>query len=365
MQVYADQQQIEVGGPARFEVVVRNQGTADATGIVLTDNYERGLSHNATSDQSMRLQNDRFGNLRPGETRSTFLDFKVTAAGRLCHEVSVRCNEGAQASKRACVNAVQPQPQGNPDLSINKDGPRQVNLGDIVPFTVVVRNTGDVPLTNLVIVDEYDRSLTPQPRQQGYEVVGGNIQWRIDRLNPGETRRFDVECASLRPANRAGGLAKVTDDSGLMRVAEHYVEILPGQVGATPPAGGGGNTSTLRLAIEPFADTLRAGQRSTFRFFLENQAATPEEQVLLQIVFPAELTPDVNTMTNTANVRGAFMGNELRFDPISQLRPNERLEFLVPVSVKQPGVVDVAAQLTSRRVTTPVVQTRRIEILGR
>ena len=364
VQVYGDTQ-AQVGSRTRFEVVIRNQGNGDATGIVLTDRYDQGLSHSPAGDQSMQIQNNRVGNLRPGESRSIFLEFGVVAAGRLCHDVSVRSNEGAEASGRSCVNAVQPEPLGQSDLTISKDGPRQVTLGDIVPFTVVVRNTGEVPLTNLVVVDEYDRSLSPQPAQQGFEVVGGNLQWRIDRLAPGESRRFDVPCSSLRPANRAGGLVKVTDDSGLLRVAEHYVEVLPGQGGGNVVPGGNAGGETLRLSIEPSADTVVANSRTTIRFFVENRAAAPEQQVLLQVVFPPELTPDVNTMRNSANVRGALMGNELRFDPIAQLRPEERLEFLIPVSINQPGVVNVGAQLTSQRVTNPVVRTRRIEILRR
>ncbi len=365
VQVYGEDQ-TQVGARTRFEVVIRNQGDADATGIVLTDRYEQGLRHSSDVTQSMQLKNDRVGNLRPGESRSLSLEFEVVSSGRLCHNVTVRSNEGAEASTRGCVNAVQAEPQGQPDLKLDKDGPRQVSVGDIALFSIVIRNTGDVPLTNLVVVDEYDRAFSPQPRQQGYEVVNGNIQWRIDRLDVGQSKKFEVQCSSLRPANRAGGLVKVTDDSGLMRVDDHYVEILPGRdTGGVTPGGPAPAGGTLRLAIEPFSDTLRAGQRTTLRFLIENQANTPEEQVVLSIVFPPELTPDINTMTNTANVRGAMVGNELRFNPIAQLRPTERLEFLVPANVNQSGVVNVGAQLTSRAVAQPVVKVKRLEILNR
>lgn len=365
VQVYGEDQ-TQTGARTRFEVVIRNNGDADATGIVLTDRYEQGLSHSPAGDRTMQIENNRIGNLRPGETRSVYLEFQVVGSGRLCHDVMVRSNEGAEASTRGCVNAVQAEPQGQPDLRIEKDGPRQVSVGDVALFSIVVRNTGELPLTNLVIVDEYDRSFSPQPRQQGYEIVNGNIQWRIPRLDVGESKKFEVQCSSLRPANRAGGIAKVTDDSGLMRVDDHYVEVLPGQdTGGVAPEGPPQQGGTLRLAIEPAADTLRAGQRTTIRFLIENQATAPEEQVVLSVIFPPELTPDINMMTNSANVRGAMEGNELRFDPIAQLRTGERLEFLVPANVNQAGVVNVGAQLTSRAVPQPVVKIQRVEILGR
>jgi hypothetical protein len=121
----------------------------------------------------------------------------------------------------------------------------------------------------------------------------------------------------------------------------------------------------LRLQIVSFSDPVRAGTRATYQILVANRAAAPEEQVQLRVVFPPELTPDVAAMRNDANVRGTLVGNELRFDPIAQIRADERLEFLIPVNVNQPGVVNIVAQLVSRAVTQPVEQTKRVEILGR
>jgi uncharacterized repeat protein (TIGR01451 family) len=296
-----------------------------------------------------------------------FLDFDVVSSGRLCHNVTVRCNEGSEVSKRACVNAVQPAPQGEPALEVKKDGPRQVSVGDIALFSVVVKNTGDVPLTNVEIVDEYDRSLSPQPTRQGYEIVNGAIVWRLARLEVGASEKFEVQCTCLAPTNRACGLVKVTDDTPLLRVDDHCVEVLPRRDGAGAGAAdvGPAQAGTLRLEIVSFSDPVRAGTRATYQILVANRAAAPEEQVQLRVVFPPELTPDLAAMRNDANVRGTLVGNELRFDPIAQIRADERLEFLIPVNVNQPGVVNIVAQLVSRAVTQPVEQTKRVEILGR
>jgi hypothetical protein len=151
-------------------------------------------------------------------------------------------------------------------------------------------------------------------------------------------------------------------------VDDHCVEVLPQRDGG---AGGAGNVApaagdgTLRLQIVSFADPVRAGTRATYQILVANRAGAPEEQVQLRVLFPPELTPDIAAMRNDANVRGAMVGNELRFDPIAQVRPDERLEFVIPVNVNQPGVVNIVAQLVSRAVTQPVEQTKQVEILGR
>lgn len=359
--------QVQVGAQTRFEVIIRNQGNADATGVVLKSQYERGLAHRMDRSNTMEIENSAVGTLAAGQSKTIYLDFDVVSAGRLCHNVTVRCNEGAETSKRACINAVAAAPLGQPGLEVQKEGPRQATVGDTALFTIVVKNTGEVPLTNLEIVDEYDKAFSPRPTRQGYEVVNGTLVWRLPRLEVGASEKFDVQCTCLTPASRACGLVKVTDQTPLLRVDDHCMEILPRRDGA---AAGGADVvpaqlGTLRLEIVSFSDPVRAGSRATYQILIANRARAPEEQVQLRVLFPPELIPDVTAIRNDANVRATVVGNELRFEPIAQVRADERLEFLVPVNVNQPGVVNVVAQLTSRAVQQPVEYTKRVEILGR
>jgi len=354
--------QAQVGAPTQFEVVIRNQGTREATGIVLHDRFDQGLSHKMDRNREQEIQNTGIGSLAAGESLTVPLVFDVSGSGRLCHDVTIRCNEGAEVSKRACIEAIQPAPQGQPGLKVVKDGPRQKRVGEHALFSIVIKNTGDIPLTNLQIVDEYDPSLSPRPLREGSEIINGRIVWQLPRLEVGASETFEVQCTCQAPADRACGLVKVTDDSGLMLVDESCIEVLGlGGVGGAGPDSGG----TLRLAIEAYRETIHAGARANYRFFIENQAPTPEEQVRLIVLFPPELTPDLATMRNNAGVSGTLVGNELRFEPIAELRNIERLEFVIPVNVNKPGVVDIVAQLASRSVTTPIEKTERVEILGR
>ncbi len=355
--------QAEVGSQTRFEVVISNRGNAPATQVVLNDRFDQGLSHRGDTDRTRSIEYDKIRTLGVGQSQSIFLDFDVMRSGQLCHDVTVRCTEGSEASSRACVNAVQPVAQKQSGFEVRKDGPRRHNVGDIALFKVVVKNTGEVPLTDLEIVDEYDKTLRPQPTRQGYEVVNGRIVWRLPRLEVGASETFEIQCTCLAPTDSACGVVKVTDSSGLILADDHCLEVLPSRGGAgdSPAATQG----TLRLAIVSFADPVRAGQRSSYQILIENSGQTPEEQVQLRVLFPPELVPDVTAIRNDANVRANFVGNELRFDPIATLRANERLEFLIPVNVNQPGVVNLVAELISRAVPQPIQKTKRVEILGR
>jgi len=364
LEIYG-QDEAQVGGQSRFEVVVHNRGDGVATGIVLNDRFDEGLSHLADKQRQLEIEKQLARSLGPGDSVSDFITFDVLRAGRLCHEVTVRSSEGAETSKRACVTAAQPLPQKQPGLEVRKDGPRQRNVGEKALFTIVVKNTGEVPLTNLEIVDEYDKSLRPRPTQQGYEIVNGRIVWRWPRLEIGESKRLDVECECLTPAERACSLVRVTADGGLIRADDHCVEIRPRRAdgapaGETPTANAGGG---LRLAITSFANPVRAGARATYQILIENTAAVPDEQVQLRVLFPPELTPDVSAVR--ADVGANLVGNELRFSPIAMIRANERLDFLIPVNVNQPGVARIVAKLSSRHMPQPIQKVEEVEILGR
>ena len=105
--------QVLTGGDARFEVVIRNQGDAAATGIVVKDRFDKGLSHLEDSYGYQQLEKE-IGDIAPGNSQTVILNFKVLQAGHLCHTVTVTSREGASTHEGACVNATEPPPQTLP-----------------------------------------------------------------------------------------------------------------------------------------------------------------------------------------------------------------------------------------------------------
>lgn len=369
VQVY-DAPQTSVGEQATFQIVIRNQGSAPATGIVVTSRYQKGLSRNPEDDRLMKVEYKGVGTLNQGQTRTLSLNFIPTMPGRLCHDVTVTCNEfssNESAKATGCVNAVQPEPEGYADFELTHDGPRQVSVGDTAYFKIGVRNTGDVPLSNLQVVADYKDPLRPVLQGTGFEFVNDSIYTRIDRLDVGATKTFEVPCSCLRAVLRVSPLVTVTDSSGIRRTEQHDLEITPRQGDTNVvPGAEGGQGQTLGLRIEPASDTVRAQANTSIRFYVENKAQSPESQMLLRIQFPAEMTPDLTQQQNTAGLRATLDANNVvTFDRLAELRPQERLEFLIPTRANQSGVGTVVAEVSSNGVTTPVQKTQRITIINR
>lgn len=367
----------QVGGEARFEVIIRNTGDSAATGLVLADRFDAGLRHPGDNLGTRTIDKRLSITLAPGQSHTEFITFEIVGAGNLCHDVSIRSAEGAEAAKRACINVPMRDLEQQPGLEVNKDGPRLSTVGETVLFTLSVKNTGAVPLTNIEILDEYDIALGAKPRTPGAEEIRNpdnrpRFMWRLPRLEVGEVKRFEVDCTCRAPKQRACSIASVTASAanagGLIPTAdEHCMEInepfAPGAGGPSnvvPPAVAG--AAGLRLSISPYNPKPIVGSRATYQFFVENGSSTPDEQMQLRVTFPPELIPDMQTVQ--ADVAAKLEGNQLVFNPVAMIRANERLSFTVTTSVLRAGIVNVTAEAVSAKFPDGIRKTEQVEIVG-
>lgn len=365
----------QIGGEARFEVIIRNTGDAPATGLVINDRFDAGLRHPGDNLGTRTIDKRLSVAIEPGQSHTEFITFEIVGAGKLCHDVAVRCAEGSEAAKRACIDVPLPDVTQQPGMEVRKDGPRLATVGETALFTLSVKNTGAVPLTDIEVLDEYDSVLAARPRTDGYTTVPqgdgrSRFVWRIPRLEVGTVQRFEVDAECRAPKQRACSIASVTAQGGGETVPsadEHCMEIVesraPGAGGPAdvmPPASGG--AGGLRLSISPYNRKPIVGSRATYQFFVENGSSTPDEQVQLRVSFPPELVPDMATVQ--ADVGHQLVGNELQFNPVTMIRANERLSFTVTASVLKAGIVNVTASAVSAKFPAGVQKTEPVEIVG-
>lgn len=365
--------QVQVGGQAVFEITMRNTGNAPATNIVLTDRFDPGFSYQKDQQRNLNLEYRGTPTLAPGEAKTLTVTFDVLQSGKLCHDVTVTFAEGTATPKRACVDALQPAPQRTATMKVQMDGPIEGVVGQPALFTITVKNTGETPLVDVDLTEEYPTTLQPRPAEQNVQVVSGKIRRTIPRLEPGQQKQFEVSVLPLQPTGEAYALVSATAQTDPPRAApiptadDHKMEILPARSAAAPPAGPAAAGAAGTLSVQTsFFGTARAGARTTFQVTLANRAATPDEQVQLRILFPPELTPDVSSTQMPPGVQAEIVGNELRFTPIASLRAGDPAAFMIPMNANQPGRVEVTAQAVSRNVPLPgASKTELLEISSR
>ena len=383
--------EVQVNGEARFEVVVRNRGLGRATGVTLNDRFDEGFGHLRDSQRYLNIQKP-LPDIAPNTSHTENITFNVLRAGNLCHDVTVTCREGSQAQKRACVIATQPLPQKRAGFEVQKIGPELKEVGQSATFTLTIKNTGEVPLTNVGVVDEYDRELSPKPTQQGYEIINNAIFWRFPRLEVNQTIRLDVNCQCLAPKAEACSTAQVTANSGteaLTSTDRHCIEIRQGRDVAPPqnviprpgnvipqpgnviPQPGTGNPSgsvvpgglLLDIRLQS-ANPAKVGTVARYEIVIRNNSTISDRQVQLRILFPQGIAPNPLSLQSNYNVQASLnLNNELVVDPINEIRPGERLTFTLQANVNQQGVGNVTAQLSSLNQVQPIQKSVRVDVI--
>jgi uncharacterized repeat protein (TIGR01451 family) len=229
-------EQVKVGDFASFDVIVTNRGTATAHKIELLDQFDRGLKHPSAQPNEYAIKYPGMKDLAPGESSRVALTFEVVASGQQCHTVTVSADTGSPATDRGCVTAVAAKAPIAPALEVSKVAPTRQYVGETAKFKIVIKNSGQVPVTRLEVLDQYDAAFSPRPIDGGSQTVGpGRILWRIDRLDHDERREFNVEAACVTPtssSNRTCTRVTVTADDGVNTTQEKCVEVLPLAAGA-------------------------------------------------------------------------------------------------------------------------------------
>lgn len=350
--------QVDVGGFASFDVIVTNRGNATARNIKVLDRFDAGLTHIRAQAGERAVKYESMHDLAPGDSEEVPLTFGVQAAGELCHELTITADNAATVGGRGCVTAVAAKPAGQPTIEVTKRGPRRHYVGELALFSIVIKNTGEVPVTNLVVNDRYDSALEPRSTGAGAaRLEDDSFEWRIPRLEKGERREIKVMAACVSPSNKACSSATVTADGGIIIAEEWCLEILP----SLPqlPAGGGGvtpapalPTQNLRVTLQSTANPARVGAPASLFVFVENVGQNIEQAVALRVQMPPE-APPIAAQIKPAGSSEMYGALEVRFNDVGNLAPGERREFEIPYTPTAARVVTFNAQVTSASMTQP------------
>ncbi|MFO8132852.1 MAG: hypothetical protein R6U10_02805, partial [Thermoplasmatota archaeon] len=157
------------GNMVTWSIVVENTGDVALHDVSVVDSLEGVLASGVS--------------LNPGETRN--YQYTTYPTGDQVNTVNVngtdpRGNEVSD-SDSASVSVVAPA------VSVTKsDSADPVTEGDMLNYTMVVRNTGDVDLTNVVVVDDYDETMLIINDAHGGVDDGDTITWTIGSLSRGQ-----------------------------------------------------------------------------------------------------------------------------------------------------------------------------------
>jgi uncharacterized repeat protein (TIGR01451 family) len=181
--------EIQVGKPARYEIVVRNVGTATAHDIVLRDAVPRGTSLIATTPPAAPAERPgdlvwTLGVLPPGGEARVIMELMPDSEGEIGSVASVSFRADASIRSRAT----------RPALAIDCPPPAAVRIGGDIPVTLTISNPGTGVATGVVLEGFLPDTVSHRS--------GGELEFDVGKLRPGETKTIDLVLGTRGPGRQ-------------------------------------------------------------------------------------------------------------------------------------------------------------------
>jgi len=363
----------EVGQEVTFDIEISNTGYEPLQNIVIRDRLPAGLEH--PTEVGSLIQKSLGESLPPGASRKIAVKLIVRQEGRLCHTVDAVAEGGHSATTSACVTArppAPPKPEPRPQVQVTIDGPAESRVGQVVKYTMMITNTGNVPLTDVRIVSTYDASLYPKNATRGFDgpsLSRGELVWQVARLGPGETDKREVQLECIREATAAWCRVFAGAAGNVQDVKDTRTRILPDvtkparpkerppmivepdeTVGPKPKKVVG----ELKVSIADTDDPIAMNTTTTYIVSIENARNVSDRNVKLTVHLPAGME-----FVNIAGPVGAQStsndGRTIKVTPIVEVRAGEILNpFRIEVRGVRIGKHTVKVSVDSFRSPRPV-----------
>ena len=247
-------------------------------------------------------------------------------------------------------------------VSLRVTGPANKEVGGLAEFMIEVLNTGEVPLTNVVVTDSFSPHLDPVQASEGYTWENNDMLWKaadpggsnvpvfdINRqlasLGVGKSVRLQVNSKCLKVDPKACHQVIVTSREGATDRAEACVAIraaAPQGVPAPPPQPG-----QLSISVTDLRDLVRVGRDVTYVITVSNDGKGPDRQISLVAILPSEVSLVEVGTTGPAKFDLDAQGRIVRFRPVADLPPGKTLTYRVTVRAEKPGEVTFKANVNS------------------
>jgi len=242
--------EIQVGKPAKFQVFVRNNGSAAAHDVRIIDQVPQGTRLLDTQPQASASGDARvtwqLGTLEPGEEKSVTLQVMPETEGEIGSIASVEFR--AEAAARTVAT--------RPQLEIDMSAPKQVMIGEEIIVTLRITNSGTGVATGVTLYNSL-------PAQLKHE-AGSELEFDVGDLAPQESRQIELTLEAAAPGNLTN-IVEARDDGSLTTQAQSSLEIVAPQ---------------LKVALEGpkrrFLD-----RRAIYAVSISNAGTAPAEEVEL------------------------------------------------------------------------------------
>ncbi len=325
-------ERVLLGSGVPWNITVTNTGNFCAYDVVVTDTLPSGVSH----ESGQGVLTAELGTLAPGESRDITVNTKAVAVGEHCNTAVVNSSNAGSAQDDACIVIVQT------GLEVVKEGTPMQFIGKQASYTITATNTGDVPLSDVVVTDtvpSQNRLLTAP----GAQINGNTATWTTS-LGAGESKSFELTVLGLEAGTYCNQVSASSAQYGLSGSDDACTEWR--------------GYPALLIEVIDTQDPLLVGEQTTYIIQITNQGTASDTNVSLDAVLPAEL----EIVSAAGDTRGTIDGKSVSFTPYSVLAPKEIIEFRIVARAIAEGDARFRAQMKSDLLRTPVPEEEATQV---
>jgi uncharacterized repeat protein (TIGR01451 family) len=224
-------------------------------------------------------------------------------------------------------------------LTLSMFGPKKRHVGGTAEWDLRVTNTGEVPLTNVMVRDRLPPELRFQSATQGGQPGPGEVLWRLGTLAPHAQRIVQLTTVADKLTPAAVHEAEATADPGLRAQAQASLEIV--------------GIPALRLEVVDEGDPVEVGKTVTYRIEVTNTGSLPAKRVEIKALVPGELRVVPNKATGPS--LATVTGQTVTFAAVD-VEPQKTVRYLIEAEGLKPGDVRFRAELRSQALDQPVIE---------
>jgi uncharacterized repeat protein (TIGR01451 family) len=356
--------QAEVGNQVQYEIDVTNTGRSTLTNLELLIESTPGLTEAYRGETSV---SQSISMLQPGVTQSLGIAFDVRQEGQQSVKLTLRSGNSILAERSASILGLPPRPKQaavGVDLQISPS----LKIGEQVPASIVLRNPGEVRLSDIRVEMLFDPELeiagvNPE-NYADFRVApdGRSAVWTPPDLLPrlsgdgGDLiRRLQLTFRGKVAVAESAIRVQVSTAQGVTAADVETVRIVgtspsPTQPAPTTPAE---RTGGLAIELGDLGDPTRVGAQFRYALRVTNNSNMPNRNVRVEMRLPQglevlEVTADGTRVTTERN------GDVLRLPTIQYMRPGMYFDYIILIRPSVPQFAEAIARAFSDDQPTPV-----------
>lgn len=337
-----------VGQPVTFQISVTNNGQAPVLNARLVDLFDQGF----VSEQGPSPLTLPVGTIAPGETKVVPITLAAQAQGALVNQVTAEGDGVPAAVAQHRVEVVQPQ------VNIIKTGPKAAIVGANVDFTIAVKNTGNVPVQNVVVQDLLPRELQPVAVNGPGAVQGQSAIFNLGAMGPGEEKAVSLTARALAAGTNICNGATVT----ALGVPTQQSNATCLDIRGVPG---------LLTELIDRADPVPVGADTVYTIRLTNQGSEPLTNLVVACSIPPEfeyVDSEGHPSTLPAEARNTGDGRFVIFKPFNGangepgMLPGKQVFYQIRVKSTRPGDARFAIEVRSDQIKKPIVDEESTQV---